>query len=51
MGAFNLVTSGVEGLGEGCVWSPVQDPIMFPKACEKKKKRALCLGGRVEDSP
>lgn len=35
MGAFSLVRSGVEGLGEGCVRSPEQKPLIFPKACEK----------------
>lgn len=37
MGAFSLVGNGVEGLGEGDVWSPGQDPVIFSKACQKKK--------------
>lgn len=37
MGAFSLVGNGVEGLGEGDVWSSGQDPVIFSKACPPKK--------------
>lgn len=49
MGAFSLVRSGVEGLGEGCVWCLGKTQSFSPK--HVKKKWALCLGGCVESSP
>lgn len=40
MGAFSLIRSGVEGLEEGCMWSPGQDHIIFLQVCEENRPSA-----------